>query len=202
MALLVSRALLTLAQAVAVVLILVRPFLFWVYGVPSASMSPSLRVGDRVVASPIPYRFTPPRVGEIAVFRTGGALHRRGIDRTKRIVAGPGEAIRIEAEDDGARHRLYVDGQPVREPYVHQVMAYELTADAADAPPGFQPRGRDLKVPTGQYVLLGDNRNVSVDSHVFGPVHRDQIRAKVLAVYWPPQRARLITGQPREVDAP
>lgn len=193
-----SRLLLTLAVALALVLGLVRPFLLGVYGVPSASMSPALRVGDRVLVSPVPYRFRAPEVGEVAVFRTTGAPQGWGIVRTKRVVAGPGETVRIQAEEGTARYRLYINGEPIREPYVHGVMAYELGAQG-ELVAGFE-RARDgLRIPHDSYLLLGDNRNVSVDSHVFGPVPRQALQAKVLAVYWPPQRAGLVRDAEREL---
>ncbi len=193
-----SRLLLTLAVALALVLGLVRPFLLGVYAVPSASMSPALRVGDRVLVSPIPYRFRAPEVGEVAVFHTLGAPQGWGIPRTKRVVAGPGEAIRIQAEEGTERYLLYIDGHPIREPYVHGVMAYELGAHG-EVPPGFELARDGLRIPHDCYLLLGDNRNVSVDSHVFGPVPRAALQAKVLAVYWPPQRAGLVRDAEREL---
>lgn len=161
-------------------------------------MSPALRVGDRVLVSPVPYRFRAPRVGEIAVFRVRGAPQGAGILRAKRVVAGPNEVVRIDAEEGTGQYRLYVDGRLVREPYVHGAMAYQLGGGHA-VPPGFEPVPQGLRVPADCYLMLGDNRNVSVDSHVFGPVHRSSIRAKVLAIYWPPSRAGLVCDTVREV---
>lgn len=177
----ISRACLVVAEGLAVTLVLVLPFVLATFRIPSGSMSPTLRVGDRVVATAVTYRYRAPRIGELAIFDSPRAYSADARRHIKRVVAVEGDRVALRREEDGFRAWLVRNGAPVEEPYVHEPMAYQY-------PPG----GGEVTVPPDSVFVLGDNRNVSVDSHVFGPVHADDLRGRALAVFWPPGRARLL----------
>lgn len=131
-----------------------------------SSMEPTLREGDRLIGDRFVVRFGTLRRGDIVLLRDlDGDLV------VKRIVGLPGEAIAV------AGGKTWIDQEPLDEPYLLKPPRYYL-------PP--------LQVPDDTYYVLGDNRNVSVDSHYFGPVPRGNIVAKVRFRFWPPSRVSII----------
>jgi signal peptidase I len=130
------------------------------YSIPSASMSPTLTRGDRVLALT---RFASgaPKRGEVWVFRSAS-----GPTFVKRVVAVPGDTVVVKSG------RLIVNALPVSEPYA--------------GPAGYN--AGPLTLGAGQYYVLGDNRRNSNDSHVFGPVQESALIGRVQVRYWPPQR--------------
>ncbi len=108
------------------------------------------------------YLFSPPQRGDIIVFRYPKEPSR---DFIKRVIGVPGDIVEIK---NGV---VYVNGKPLHEDYT------------ADPPSYFQPAER---VPEGQYFVLGDNRNNSSDSHVWGLVPEENIIGKAWFSYWPP----------------
>jgi signal peptidase I len=137
------------------VLLAVRAFVAEPFRIPSASMSPTLAVGDQVVANKLAYRFGSPRVDDLAVFDgpDGEVL-------AKRIVALGGQRVEIR---DGV---LYVDGKPRREPYVD----YDMVDGFYFGP---------ARVPRGAVFVLGDNRGDSKDSRDFGSVPDERLIGRI-----------------------
>lgn len=134
----------------------IRPFVAEVFLIPSESMSPTLKVGDRVLALKLAYRFTEPERGDLAVFSDP-----EGELTIKRVVGLPGDTV---ATRDGV---LYVNGEPKRESYVD----YELTDSTFYGPE---------KVPAGHMYVMGDSRSNSKDSRAFGPVPEEDLLGRVI----------------------
>ena len=155
------------AVGALVLALIIRATLVEAYWIPSGSMEPTLRTGDRILAEKVLRWFHPPRRGEIIVFVPPAGAPANTPTLVKRVVAGPGQMVAVE------RGRVLVDGMPVSEPYVAEPPAYDL-------PP--------LRVPAGHLFVLGDNRNRSVDSHVWGFVPVDNVIGRVLFRYWPVDR--------------
>ncbi len=128
---------------------------------------------DRVLV--LRYLFARPQRGDIVAFEAGLRARRLcGVGGTslKRVVGLPGEVV---SQRDGI---VFVDGRRLDEGYV--------------APANRDRRsGRWAKVARDSYFVLGDNRRLSCDSRVFGPVRRDDVRGRVVATYWPPGRISL-----------
>ncbi len=152
---------------VFVLTVLIRATLVEAYWIPSGSMEPTLRPGDRIVAEKLLRWFHAPRPGDIVVFAPPPGAPASTPALVKRVVAGPGQMVAVE------RGRVLVDGQPVPEPYVAEPPAYDL-------PP--------LRVPEGHLFVLGDNRNRSVDSHVWGFVPISHVIGRAVFRYWPVDR--------------
>ncbi len=91
--------------AVVAVFLLIRPFLFQAYFIPSESMRMTLVESDRVLVNKLVYRLAPPRRGDIVVFRPPEDRVPEAKDYIKRIVALPGESVEVVPE------RLLVDGR-------------------------------------------------------------------------------------------
>lgn len=128
--------------------------------VPSGSMSPTIAAGDRLIVDKDWEE--PPARAEIWVFRmpTGGLA-------VKRVIGLPGETIAVH---DG---RVWIDGEPLDEPYPVVSPTYDLD---------------ELKLDDDQYFVLGDQRNASADSHLWGPVRAEKFVGRARARCWPPSR--------------
>jgi signal peptidase I len=107
------------------------------------------------------YVFHSPQRGDIIVFRYPQDPSR---DFIKRVIGVPGDTVEIR---DGA---VYVNGQTSPEPYIM-------------APPHYQMGPQ--RVTPGNYFVLGDNRNNSSDSHVWGQVPWSDIIGQAWVSYWP-----------------
>jgi len=141
--------------------------------VQGMSMRPTFKSGEFVLVYRLAYRFSEPHRGDIVIFHPqafpNAPRHAPEDDYIKRIIGLPGETVRVEGG------RVYVNGRPLREPYIAE-----------------PPRYRGVwRVPPGEVFVLGDNRNNSTDSHVFGPVPMNRIVGRAVLVYWPPEAARI-----------
>jgi signal peptidase I len=177
--------LLTIAGALLIV-IAIKLWLVNPYRIPSASMEPTLhcarpadgceaRFSDRVLACRICYRLGSPKRGDIVVFETPPLAAERcgeGGVYVKRLIGLPGE---IWEERGGY---VYIDGKKLDEPYVQASRRDNETI----AP---------MRIPQGRYFMMGDNRDTSCDSRLWGPVPRKSLIGKVVATYWPPTRWRV-----------
>jgi len=173
--------------ATLLVFCLIRPLIAQAYCIPSASMEPTLRAGDRVLVLKAAYWLRTPRPGDVVVFRHPDEAVSGEADLIKRVLATGGDLLKLD--DDGTRR----NGRLLEEPY---------TADhLAEAwPVGRYP----LRVPGGHVLVFGDNRDESHDSRrwtrelaariivdePFLPV--GAIRGRACLVFWPPARWRLL----------
>lgn len=134
------------------------------YWIPSGSMWPTLEVGDRLLGAKFAYWLDAPHRGDIVVFAPPSSAATDARRLVKRVVAVAGDRVEVRGG------RLFVNGAPVREPYLAEPPAYTL------AP---------LAVPAGYVFVLGDNRNNSFDGHVWGLLPVDHVKAKALFRFWP-----------------
>lgn len=139
--------------------------------VPSESMAPTLQVGDRLFVR----RNQPdlPVTGDIVVFQPPDALRSQRPDLdpddlfVKRIIGQPHEWVEIKQQ------QVLIAGQPLAEPYVQMPLDYDWGP---------------AQVPADSYFVLGDNRDESNDSHVWGYLPADKIVGRAYKIYWPPSR--------------
>lgn len=156
--------------AIAVILaVLIRLFIFQPFYIPSGSMEPNLQIGDRIIVSKLTYRFSEPQRGDVIVFKFPLDPSR---DFVKRAVALGGETVALRD------NTLYIDGQPVPEEYLPQDLRFG----------DFGPR----EIPQNHYLMLGDNRNSSDDSRMWGPLPEEYIVGKAVVIYWPINRISLL----------
>lgn len=138
--------------------------------IPSGSMLPTLQLQDRVLVEKLRTRLHRPLpVGSVVLFRPPPVLVAAGYDPQaaliKRVVAGPGDQVEVR---DG---QLWRNGEPARPDWAAEPMNYSL-------PP--------LTVPPEHLLVLGDNRNASLDSHLWGPLPRSELLGTAIWRYWPP----------------
>lgn len=139
--------------------------------IPSNSMLPTLEMGDRLVVEKISYRFHPPETGDIIVFDTPIQLQNLGYAKDqafiKRLIGKPGQVVSI------ANGKVYIDNKPLQEDYIAEPPSYQLTAK---------------QVPEDKFFVMGDNRNDSNDSHVWGFLPKKHIIGRALFRFWPLNR--------------
>jgi signal peptidase I len=156
------RARIALLAAAVLVLVLVRAFVAQPVRVSGDSMAPTLHSGDVVLVG----RPGDLRIGQLLLLREPDD----GSTVVKRLVAVGGQTVEIRDA------YLYVDGVRVDEPYVDHSRIDGVY---------FGPS----RVPEGSVFVLGDSRNGSIDSRVFGPVRTEAVTGRVVLRIWPPVRA-------------
>jgi len=159
------RSFASLVVQLAILGVLIAAFFVRLPQVSGPSMAPQVRSGEFVVINTLAYRIGAPRRGDIVAFRHDGVTPELYI---KRVIGLPGERIRID------RGVVYVNGVRLNEPYVR-------FGDTRSEP--------EVTVPPDSVYVLGDNRAVSQDSRVFGPVPERELLGKALAAVWPPAAA-------------
>ena len=153
------------------VAVLVRTSVLQAFYIPSESMVPTFEINDRVVVDKLSSRFRPIGRGSIVVFqrpaRSGGGTE----DLVKRVIAVAGDTVETR---DGT---VYLNDRALDEPYLR------VPASTNNLPATTLGRG-DLWV-------MGDNRDNSADSRVFGPIRVTSVVGKVVVRAWPPGRIGL-----------
>jgi signal peptidase I len=147
-------------------------------------MLPTLHDGDDLLADKLLLRWDPPRRGDVVV-----VLESNGVPAVKRVIGMPGDTVEIDAAPrpavllepagSGAWQRL-------DEPYVQP--NWQRPDLCCDSSGRASAAASPLTLPPDEYFVLGDNRNVSIDSRSFGLVPRDRIVGRVLLRYWPLER--------------
>lgn len=164
--------------AVAIALC-VRLWIMQAYHIPSGSMIPTLQTGDRVMVNMLSYRFSDIERGDVVVFKKPPTQIGGENDLIKRVIGLPGDVIRFE---DG---QVYINEYLVEEPY----LAVPNSSRVSGLIPGCvqtNPTPGQCEVPEGFLFVLGDNRNGSSDSRIFGPVAVDGVVGRAFAKVWPP----------------
>ena len=140
--------------------------------IPSGSMLPTLQLQDRILVEKIrPRLHRQLQPGTVVVFHPPAALVAAGYDPSaaliKRVVAVPGDRVEVRGG------QLLRNGAPVDPDWSPEPMDYAL------AP---------IELGEGQLLVLGDNRNASLDSHVWGPLPDEAIIGTAIWRYWPMPR--------------
>lgn len=178
------------ALIIALVLaLLIRTFIIQAFKIPTGSMEPTLLVGDHLLVSKFSYSihvpnevpFTSiqlfadyhffssvPERGNIVVFKFPLEPEK---DFIKRVVGLPGETIQV------IRQRVYINDKLLKEPY-----AYHSQPSSPDS--GTRDNMAPLRIPEGHIFVMGDNRENSSDSRVWGVLDLKNLRGKAQWIYW------------------
>ena len=162
----------------AAVFLVIYVFLFRPFEINGESMYPNFYDKEYVLTNLIVLRFNNPILGDVIVFKAPPEPEK---DYIKRVIGTPGDTILMQ---NGA---VYRNGKLLDE------SAY-LKSEVKTHSGAFLKDGETIKVPSGEYFVMGDNRPESSDSREWGFVGRNAIIGESLFVYWPPNRARLISN--------
>lgn len=153
---------------------LIRTFIVEPRMVPSESMLPTIKIGDRLLLNKFIYYFKEPVRGDIVVFKPPPSLNAK-YDYVKRVIGLPGDKVEIKD------NKLYINGQVMKEPYVKEPMNGH-----------FGP----VTVPVDSLLVLGDNRNNSLDSRYWSEwLKKDHVIGKAFCIYWPIKDQSLLERQ-------
>jgi signal peptidase I len=162
----------TLVLVAAVVAsLLIRTFVFQTFFIPSASMEPTLLIGDRLVVNKVSVELGTINVGDVVVFKAPPREHcgEKFADLVKRVIGTPGDRLSSKG------NTIYVNGVALDEKWPHT------------EPLG--PPITSITVGAGHYFVMGDNHSDSCDSRTWGTVPRSDIVGKVFVRIWPLSRA-------------
>jgi signal peptidase I len=137
--------------------------------VEGLSMYATLDDNDYLIANKIDYRLHAPQRGDIIILRPPADNSK---DFIKRVIALPGEKLLIR---DGV---VYINGHRLEEPYLPEAWT------TLNSPPPWS-QGDGVVIPANQYFVMGDNRNRSQDSRIFGAISRDRIDGRAWFRIWP-----------------
>lgn len=136
------------------------------YQIPSGSMEPTIQIGDRILANRVVYHYKDIERGDIIVFEPPEAP---GVDTStpyvKRVIGLPGDTVMVE---EGV---TFVNGEEFVVEQVVDAPIYEMESRV---------------VPENELFVLGDNRNSSLDSHMWGFLPIDNVIGRADVIYWPP----------------
>ncbi len=155
----------------------IRQFVAEARYIPSGSMLPTLQINDRLIVDKLSYRFNTPQRGDIVVFSPTSTLEKQNFHDAfiKRVIGLPGDKVEVKGG------RVFVNDQALRENYIEEDPQYQWGPQT---------------VSPGSYLVLGDNRNNSYDSHYWGFVPREKIIGRAVVRFWPPNRVGEITPEP------
>ncbi len=147
----------------------IRTFIAEARYIPSGSMLPTLQINDRLIIDKLSYDFSNPQRGDIVVFNPTSTLEAQDYHEAfiKRVIGLPGDRVEVKGG------KVYVNNIALKENYL-------------EAPPNYQ--WGPVIVPSHSYLVLGDNRNDSYDSHYWGFVPRNKIIGKAMFRFWPLDR--------------
>ncbi len=136
--------------------------------VDGPSMEPSFYTSQRVIVSRVNFMLADPERGDILVFQSPD---NPGISPPliKRVIGLPGETVDIHD------NHVYINGNELDEPYINEENSTS------------QGRNNPVTLGPDEYFVMGDNRNHSRDSRIFGPVNRSTIIGEAVVRYWPPE---------------
>lgn len=168
------RGLSTVAEYVVIFIVafalayLLQNFVFGNFVIRQRSMEPNFYENDRVFINRLTYKFNDPKRGDIVILVDPMGSQD---DFIKRVIALPGEIIQITDGD------VYINEKKIRENYISSDRSVDNLGP--------------IRIPPGDFFVMGDNRPVSQDSRRFGPVPKSQILGKVMVIWWPINHSRV-----------
>ncbi|MCJ7680180.1 MAG: signal peptidase I [Candidatus Aminicenantes bacterium] len=193
---------------VLIIVFFINTFLVQTMGVPTPSMEDHMLIGDHLFVDKMVYSQSvgpleklifPKREikrGNIVVFKAPPEVKTRNWARlmyVKRVIGLPGDLLQL------IDNRIYINEVPLDEPYRNLSSDQRVPINFpperpsdwwSEFPPAFRQDlvktslGTAFRVPEGHYFCMGDNRNLSADSRIWGPVPRDHILGKPWRIYW------------------
>ena len=186
--------------ATVVIAVFVITFIVQAFQIPSESMENTLLIGDYLLVDKVHYGhggfwgdilpYSQVRRGDIVVFRYPVHPSQHFV---KRVIGVPGDRVRL------INKQVYVNGVPLAEKYaVFRSPMHDYYRDDFPAPSYLSAnvearwwlqmrglvRGGELQVSPGQYFVLGDNRDESLDSRYWGFVPQENVIGRPLLIYW------------------
>ena len=162
-----------------VAMLILRNYLISPFFVKGASMEPNFFENEYLIVDEITYRFQPEKRGDIVVFRYPQNQKEFFI---KRLIGLPGEEVQIKDNNVTIFNEEHPEGFVLDEFYLGEGVSTVAANEER------------IKVGANEIFVLGDNRNVSKDSRVFGPVNKSFLIGRVLFRGWPFSRVQVFSA--------
>jgi len=171
-----------------IIALFIRTFVAQPFKIPTSSMVPTFKPGDRIFVNKFIYgtkipftgkrifKFREPEPGDIIVFRSPVEAKKHLV---KRLIGTPGDTVEIKNQ------HILINGKEHDEPLVLKKILYYNRGE-------FGKAGKSVTVPEGSYFVLGDNSLNSVDSRYWGFVPSKNLTGKVFLIHWPIGRIRIV----------
>ena len=182
---------------VVVMVIVIRFFVGEIRWIPSASMHPTLIEGDRIFVERFSRFYTTPKRGDImvfyppseeietdflSIFKRLSGFFCKDVAYIKRVVGIPGDKLEVKEFVDG-HYEVYINDKPLNEPYIMSPDDYiPCSGDMFCGP---------MKIPAGQYFMMGDNRGNSQDSRFWGFLPQERFIGRAVFLFWPVTRLKI-----------
>jgi signal peptidase I len=154
----------------AVLVIIIRWFIFAPFIVDGPSMEPNFHTRERLIVNKIIYNIRTPERGEVVVFHAP-----TGVDYIKRVIGLPGEKIKIQ------NNKVFINGEELKEPYLQEAVDdYKARTNS-----NYNVDFSEITVEDGKVFVMGDNRVNSQDSRAIGTVAFDKIVGRADVRFWP-----------------
>jgi signal peptidase I len=197
-----------LITEVLIFVLFINAFLLQTYAIPTSSMEDNMLIGDHLIVDKVSYSkslnsfdsaFLPQvklKTGMIVTFKAPPEVKRKNLEKlwyVKRIIGLPGETLQVVDK------KVYINDELLDEPYVVFKKGISFMDNFPEAdywdeefPEEFRDslvdtdrgNGKAFLIPEGYYFCMGDNRNFSSDSRVWGPVPGESIVGKPWLIYW------------------
>ncbi|OED34224.1 signal peptidase I [PVC group bacterium (ex Bugula neritina AB1)] len=178
----------------------IKTFLIQAFKIPSPSMVPTLKIGNRLLATKFNFRFREPKRGEVIIFKSPSDPKKEFV---KRLVGLPGDKIFIKNGQVWINDTLFKN--PALDVYYYNMISHMRSYVKGnhihyDTRQGAYQRyfqglgldGQTFFVPKDSYFVLGDNSPNSSDSRYWGYIPKHMVHGKVLLVYWPLHKFRIV----------
>ncbi len=157
------------ALIIAVLLALViRTFVVQAFKIPSGSMLPTLQIGDHILVNKFIYYFSPIQREDVIVFKFPQDESR---DFIKRVIGLPGETLEIRGK------QILINGKPIDDPHA-------VYGDWPIPRLGEREHFGPVVIPPGHLFMMGDNRDHSMDSRVWGFLDERKVKGKAFIIYF------------------
>ena len=157
-----------------VIFFVIQTFVAQPYQVQQNSMERTLEPGQYVLVDKLTPRWDPYKRGDVIVFSPPASWTEDTTPFIKRVIGLPGDTV--EVRDDG---RVYVNGVALTEPYTFK------NDQGVNEPTTASPDQTRWVVPAGDLFVMGDHRQKSADSRVFGPISIANVIGRAFLRYWP-----------------
>ena len=172
-------------QIVIVSLLIVIPFRIYIaqpFIVSGTSMDDTFANGQYLIVDELTYRLSEPQRGDVLILRPPNNL---SVYYIKRLIGLPGETVEIKNDVVTVTNKENPKGFILKEPYVK----IDKT---------FPPRpAYTVTLKADEYLVFGDNRLVSQDSRIFGPIKREEIAGRPIFRLWPLSKINYLPGENR-----
>lgn len=172
-----TREILRFSLYALIIVLPIRMFIAQPFIVSGASMETTFSTGQYIIVDQLTYHFEEPKRGDVIVFHYPKDPSKFFI---KRVIGMPGDTIHIEGSKVTITNKEHPDGYVLDETYVHSMRPTTVINEV---------------LGDEEYFVMGDNRDASSDSRVWGILPREKIVGRALVRLFPINEIKILPGK-------